>query len=194
MESSASGRTPKDNLDTSLQNTYYSSDAQQSSHFRANQSGAMEQHWYESRSAYGASKLPGPRGNPHLVRPKPAPVEKPPSNPSRDAQTYMKGLYEYKMQEYLKTVDPQPRASANWIGCTKEPGPKGNPGIYQPFPPGSMVSLERPTPDGNLSILHRNQERCFEQLANEKQAQLDRAFTGRVFEQGFQNKAAPHEM
>eukprot|EP00391_Amoebophrya_sp_Ameob2_P006017 CAMPEP_0178994096 /NCGR_PEP_ID=MMETSP0795-20121207/7085_1 /TAXON_ID=88552 /ORGANISM="Amoebophrya sp., Strain Ameob2" /LENGTH=175 /DNA_ID=CAMNT_0020686261 /DNA_START=87 /DNA_END=614 /DNA_ORIENTATION=- len=174
----ASGRTPKDNVDTSLCNTYYASDQHQSAHYVKNQDIAMEQHWHESRGAFGASKLPGPRGNPHLIRPKPEPSTKPPSNPSRDAQAYMKGLYDMKMD--------QARASANWIGASVTPGPKGNPGCYQPFPVGSVVSVDRPTPDGNISVLHRNQQRCFEKLANERDQQIDRAFTGRVFEQGFQ--------
>lgn len=98
------------------------------------------------------------------------------------------------MEEYLASIDIQARASANWIGASVNPGPKGNPGCYQPFPVGSVVSVDRPTPDGNISVLHRNQQRCFENLANERDQQIDRAFTGRVFEQGFQNRTAPHEL
>ncbi|CAD7968013.1 unnamed protein product [Amoebophrya sp. A25] len=193
----ASGRTAKDNLNTSISNTYYATDLHQQSHYNANSirsGGPLEQHWYESRSAFGCGKLPGPHGNPHLVRPKPAPVPKPPSNPERDSQAYLKGLYDFKMNEWQeKTAAAEPRCSAMWSGASVYPGPRGNPGAYEPYPPGTVVSNPRPTADGNLSVLYRNQQRVYESLAMDKQRQTDRAMTGRIFNQAFQERIAPHE-
>lgn len=182
------------NLDSTPGNQYYPPMKQQQTHFGQNSEPSQTQHWYESRGPIGPGKIPGPLGNPHLIRPPKQKTPRSEDNRFQSAQRYMKGLYDNKLST---GGEFHAYASPNWIGASVHPGPRGNPGSYgrqtADWHNREMPAVERPNPNGALSQLYKNQERAFNSLADDRAAQIDRAFTARIYAQGFQEAPAPHE-
>ena len=53
-----------------------------------------------------------------------------------------------------------------------------------------MVGLPRPNPNAHKQYLQIMQERAFDNLANDRMAQVNQAFIARIYNQSFQEKLA----